>query len=91
MAGRARTIGGYKNPRMDRLIDAIEVELDRDKRLALWARLQQLYAEDLPALPLFFRAEAHIWPRWLQGVEPTGQMAPTTLWIERWRDAGPAG
>jgi peptide/nickel transport system substrate-binding protein len=83
--------GGYSNPEMDRLIDAIEVELDRDKRQALWARLQQLYAEDLPALPLFFRAEPHIWPLWLEGVEPTGQMAPTTLWIERWRDAGPAG
>ncbi len=83
--------GGYSNPRVDELIDAIEVELDRDKRRRLWVELQQIYARDLPALPLYFRAEAHIWPRWLEGVEPTGQMAPTTLWIEHWRDAGPAG
>ncbi len=83
--------GGYNNPEMDRLIDAIEVELDRDKRRALWVQLQQLYAEDLPALPLYFRAEPHVWPRWLEGVEPTGQMAPTTLWIEQWRDAGSGG
>ena len=46
---------------------------------ALWAELQRLYAEELPALPLFFRADAHIWPKWLEGVEPTGHMAPTTL------------
>ncbi|MFL5337763.1 MAG: peptide ABC transporter substrate-binding protein, partial [Geminicoccaceae bacterium] len=76
---------GFQNPRMDALLDAIEVELDRDKRAALWAELQRLYATELPALPLFFRADAHIWPKWLEGVEPTGHMAPTTLWVERWR------
>ena len=76
---------GFKSPQMDALLDAIEVELDRDKRGALWADLQRSYAEELPALPLFFRADAHIWPKWLQGVEPTGHMAPTTLWVERWR------
>ena len=36
---------GFKNPRMDALLDAIEVELDRDKRAALWAELQRLYAD----------------------------------------------
>ena len=70
---------------MDRLIDAIEVELDRDERAALWRRLQQLYARDLPALPLFFRADSFILPPWLEGVEPTGHQYPTTLWVETWR------
>ena len=77
---------------MDELLDAIEVELDREKRAGLWHELQRLYADELPALPLFFRADAHIWPKWLEGVEPTGHMAPITLWVERWRvgdDADP--
>ena len=74
---------------MDELIDAIEIELDRDRRKALWAELQQLYATDLPALPLFFRANAHVWPKWLEGVVPTGHMTPTTMGIEHWRVAGP--
>ena len=76
---------GYRNPRMDELLDAIEVELDREKRAGLWHELQRIYAEELPALPLFFRADAHIWPKWLQGVAPTGHMAPVTLWVEQWR------
>ena len=80
---------GYAVPRMDELIDAIEIELDRDRRKALWAELQQLYATDLPALPLFFRANAHVWPKWLEGVVPTGHMTPTTMGIEHWRVAGP--
>lgn len=76
---------GYANPRMDELIDAIEVELDRPKRVALWRELQQLYADELPALPLFFRADAFILPKALKGIVPTGHQDPSTLWVENWR------
>jgi peptide/nickel transport system substrate-binding protein len=78
---------GFKNAEMDKLIDAIERELDRDKRKAMWHRLQEIYAEELPALPLYFRSEPHIWPLWLQGVVPTGHMDASTLWVEHWRAA----
>ncbi|HVA15371.1 MAG TPA: peptide ABC transporter substrate-binding protein [Stellaceae bacterium] len=76
---------GFRNPEADRLIDAIEVELGRTKRLDLWRQLQVLYAEQLPALPLYFRADAYVLPKWLAGVTPTGHDAPSTLWIENWR------
>ncbi len=80
-----QNITGFKHPEMDKLIEAIEVELDREKRRALWHKLQQLYAEELPALPLFFRAEPYVFPKWLEGVEPTGHQFYSTLWIEHWR------
>ena len=80
--------GGYRNPEMDRLIDAIEVELDREKRRILWWRLQDLYAEDLPELPLTYRSDPYILPVWLKGVEPTGHQYPSTLWVENWRAEG---
>lgn len=76
---------GFRNAEMDALIEAIEVELDRDERGDLWRRLQQIYAEELPAIPLYFRASPHILPTWLKGVEPTGHQYPATLWIETWR------
>lgn len=78
---------GFADPEVDALLDAIEVELDEERRRGLWHRLQTIYAEQLPALPLYFRAEAHVWPKWLQGVEPTGHLAPTTFWVEHWRIA----
>jgi peptide/nickel transport system substrate-binding protein len=81
---------GFCDPEMDRLIDQIEVELDRDKRKAMWHRLQEIYAEQLPALPLYFRSEPHIWPLWLEGVTPTGHQNPSTLWVEHWRAAEPS-
>jgi peptide/nickel transport system substrate-binding protein len=81
---------GYRNPEMDQLIDAIEVELDREQRQAMWHRLQEIYAEDLPVLPLYFRANPHVWPLWLEGVTPTGHLNPSTLWVEDWRAAEPS-
>ncbi|MBO6520469.1 MAG: peptide ABC transporter substrate-binding protein [Rhodospirillales bacterium] len=75
---------GFKNAEMDVLLEEIELELDRDKRKAMWAKLQNIYATELPALPLYFRANSFILPKWLKGVEPTGHQFPTTLWVENW-------
>ena len=77
---------GYQSAEMDELIDAIEVELDREKRKALWQRLQTLYAVDLPVIPLYWRANAYILPHWLEGLRPTGHQGTSTLWVEEWRD-----
>jgi peptide/nickel transport system substrate-binding protein len=75
---------GFNSAEMDRLIDALEVELDRDKRKTLWAAAQRLYAAELPSLPLYFRSDVFILPKWLSGVRPTGNQSPTTLWITDW-------
>ena len=85
-AGAARTTPATEAPEMDELIDAIEVELDRDARKALWHRLQALYAEDLPVIPLYWRANAYILPPWLEGLRPTGHQGTSTLWVEEWGD-----
>jgi peptide/nickel transport system substrate-binding protein len=76
---------GFANPEMDDLLERIEVELDREKRRWLWFRLQRIYAEELPVIPLYFRANPFVLPKWLKGVEPTGHQYPTTLWVENWR------
>ena len=77
--------GGYRNAEMDTLTQAIPEELDPARRREMWRRLQAIYAEDLPAIPLWFRADAHVWPQWLDGVRPTGHLNASTLWAEEWR------
>jgi peptide/nickel transport system substrate-binding protein len=76
---------GFRNAEADDVIDRIEVELDRPRRRELWRRLQEIYVEELPVLPLYFRADSYIIPKWLTGIEPTGHMIPTTMWVEHWR------
>jgi peptide/nickel transport system substrate-binding protein len=76
---------GFRNPEMDALLEALPIELDPAARRPLWNRLQAIYAEELPSLPLWFRQDAHIWPVWLEGVRPTGHLSPSSLWVEQWR------
>jgi peptide/nickel transport system substrate-binding protein len=76
---------GFSDPQTDSLIDRMEVELDVARRTELRHQLQRRYAEMLPALPLYWRADPFVIPKWLTGVEPTGTQFPSTLWVERWR------
>jgi len=76
---------GFRSEEVDRLIEDMEVEMNEDLRREMWRRLQQIYAERLPAIPLYFRAQAFILPKWIRGIEPTGHQYPTTLWVEHWR------
>jgi peptide/nickel transport system substrate-binding protein len=54
----------------------------------MWRRLQEIYATELPVIPLYFRANPYILPKWLRGLEPTGHQNPSTLWVEDWRVEG---
>lgn len=75
---------GFRNKEVDQIVEEIEVELNKEKRLKMWHRLQNIYAEELPVIPLYFRANPYILPKWLKGIEPTGHQYPTTLWVENW-------
>jgi len=76
---------GYRNPAMDKALDAAERELDAAKRRALFADIQRIHADDLPVLPLFFRVDPFVIPKPLKGVVPTGHLNSSTLWVEQWR------
>ncbi len=76
---------GFSNPEMDKLIDQAEQELDPEKQILIWARMQQIYAGALPVIPLFYRAEPHVYPKWLKGYTPTGHGDMSPNWSENWR------
>ena len=69
---------------MDADITAAERELDPAKQKAIWADMQRIYADAIPVLPLFFRAEPHVTPTWLQGYVPTGQADASSTFAENW-------
>ncbi len=75
---------GIRSAEMDQLIVTIERELDADKRKVLWARMQRLYVDEAWVMPLFFRADPFVVPKWLAGLEPTGHQYPSPLGIEHW-------
>lgn len=59
-AGQNKT--GSWNAEMDKSLETIEVELDSKKRRAMRRRLQEINADELPVLPLYFRANSASFP-----------------------------
>jgi len=75
---------GYRNAEMDRLLNDIDHVCEPAANRAAWSRLQHLYAQDLPALPIFFMSQAFFFPPWLQGVVPTGHQFESSMGVEHW-------
>jgi peptide/nickel transport system substrate-binding protein len=74
----------FSNPDMDAAIQRMDSELDPAKQKADWAIAQKIYADQVPVVPLFFRSEPHIVPKWLKGYEPTGHGDFACMWAENW-------
>ena len=55
-----QNVGGWKNDEFDKLTSQGAVEFDEAKRKALFAQAQQLWAEEVPALPLRFRSNYYV-------------------------------
>jgi peptide/nickel transport system substrate-binding protein len=75
---------GFSSPAMDAAIERMQSDLDPGGQKADWALAQQIYAEQVPVIPLFFQSEAHIVPKWLKGYEPTGHRDLSCMWAENW-------
>jgi len=63
---------GWRNAESDRLAEQIGQELDQTKRLELFRRQQELFVEDLPAVPMYFRLSLTTVTKALKNVRPTG-------------------
>ncbi len=63
---------GYRNPEVDRLLDLTEQELDEAKRREVLLKVQELWAEDLPSIPLYFRLALNVQRKALQNYLPRG-------------------
>ncbi|WP_347240605.1 peptide ABC transporter substrate-binding protein [Thermus sp.] len=57
---QGQNIGGWRNDEFDRLTSQGVLEFDEAKRKQLFARAQEIWAEELPALPLYFRANPYV-------------------------------
>ncbi len=63
---------GWRNAEVDRIMDQVIGELDADKRNALLKRQQELLAEDVPSLSLYFRPNLTTMRKTVRNVKPTG-------------------
>lgn len=66
---RGANRGGYSNAEVDRLLQSASIDSDQQRRKQAYARVQELLAEDLPSLPLWFMDSVVLYNRRLSGVQ----------------------
>src|SRR4029077_20069296 len=62
--------GAYSNPEMDRLVEAGDATLDPATRREIYRKVQQLAADDLPYLSLWWQDNVVVMKRGLEGFRP---------------------
>jgi peptide/nickel transport system substrate-binding protein len=80
---------GWRSAENDRVWDELISELDEQKRVALFRRQQEIFAEELPSLPLYFRLDLTTFPKAMRNVKPVGlgtYYLPWNAWEWRWGD-----
>ncbi len=75
---------GFKNKQVDSLIDKLELELDSKKRAEIGKELLNIYATELPVLPLYYRANNAVIPAGLKNYRLSGHLFYETLNVEDW-------
>lgn len=74
---------GWRNAENDKLCDEAAQEIDAAKRIALLKRQQEIWAEELPAIPLYFRLALNTANKRLNPVKPTGLATVYINWNSR--------
>ena len=75
----------FSNKQFDADLVTVDTDLDPAHQAAAWDDLQRIYAEQLPALPLFITSIPQALPKWLEGFGPSGTGQPFVLEAENWR------
>ncbi len=67
--------GRYRNPFVDKLLDKARTEYREDEQKKLYGKVQEIVAEDLPFIPLFFRDNIVVYKKEivLPRVYPSGE------------------
>lgn len=72
---------GYSNPTFDALVKRADEELDKDKRLAIYAEAEDLVLKDGPWIPIYFQRDAELINPKVKGLRESlfGHLPHTTV------------
>ncbi|MGD8606153.1 MAG: ABC transporter substrate-binding protein [Myxococcales bacterium] len=70
----------YRNPELDAILDRARAEVDRDERLALYARANEIIAEDAPWVFLYYPVDMFAWQPYVKGFRPH------PVWLNEYRN-----
>lgn len=76
--------GGWKNAKVDTLIDELEMEFNPSKRKELAAQIMHYYTDEVPVIPLYYRSDISVTPKNMKGYVLPGHQFSDSNWVENW-------
>jgi len=76
---------GWKNDEVTRICHAVPQELDQGRRAQMLRRFAEIFVEEVPVIPLYYRADYTGHKATLQNWKPTGADTPVTWNASQWR------
>ncbi len=80
-----RNYAGYKNPKLDKILDQLEVEMNERKRQEIVNQVVDIYVNDHITIPLYYRVDISVVPRTLKDYHMAGTQQTETLYVEDWK------
>jgi peptide/nickel transport system substrate-binding protein len=74
---------GWKHAESDKLLEQINTEIDTAKRVQMLKRQQEIWADEIPAIPLYFRLQMNTASNRLTNIKPTGLSGTYINWNSR--------
>lgn len=75
---------GWQNKEADKSMETLDLEFNAKKRTELVHDIIKQYTEDVPVLPLYYRADISVTPKSLKNYKMTGHQFYETNEIEKW-------
>ena len=75
---------GWSNPKVDKILESLDVEMKHEKRIALVHEMLKEYTDEVPVLPLYYRSDTAVIPAQLKNYRLTGHQFPETNAVETW-------
>lgn len=75
---------GYKNPEVDKWIDALEQEMNAAKRAEIGKKIVAQYTKDIPVIPVYYRPNVSVIPKDMKNYRLSGHMFYESLYAENW-------
>lgn len=75
---------GWSNKTVDGLLEKLDTEFKHEKRVELVHQILKFYTDEVPVLPLYYRADVAVIPTQLKGYKLTGHQFPETSEVEKW-------
>lgn len=75
---------GWVNKKVDEAIEKLEGEFNAKKRIELAHSIMKAYTDEVPVIPLYYRADVAVAPKALAGFELTGHQFQDSNFIENW-------